>query len=138
MNGSPDFPLHRLTRRAWLLVCLTTLCRGDGAPARKAPAAAGPGFVYRAEKRGRVTITTAWRTGSEKDALRLLRPQGYAANESWRSIVAARKGAWVTKLDALDARKPVTIIVGLDHLIGPEGMVAQIAARGYKLTAVKS
>ena len=123
-----------------MLVCLTSLCRGDSAPAHKAPAAvtAAPGFVYRAEKRGRVTITSAWRTGSEKDALRLLRPQGYAANESWRSIVAARNGAWVTKLDALEARHPVMVIVGLDHLIGPEGMIAQLAARGYRVTAVKS
>ena len=82
-------------------------------------------------------LTTAWRQGSEKDALRLLRPPGYAANESWRSLVAARNAAWAAKLDALKALQPVMIIVGLDHLIGPEGMVAQFTARGYAVTAVK-
>ncbi len=221
VNGSPDSLLHRLTRRAWLLVCLTSLCRGDSAPAHKAPAAvtAAPGFVYRAEKRGRVIVLasalhrlradayplpaayeTAYRkstalwfesdprdanagagsteaerqgtmsgrkrvedflTAPTRDTLReylvsrnipaasvhrmrpwylgmCLRPQGYAANESWRSIVAARNGAWVTKLDALEARHPVMVIVGLDHFIGPEGMIAQLAARGYRVTAVKS
>ena len=62
---------------------------------------------------------------------------GYAANESWCSIVAGRNAAWVTKLDAIEAAKPAMIIVGLDHLIGPEGMVAQLAVRGYRVTAVR-
>lgn len=82
-------------------------------------------------------VTAAWRNGVEKDAIRLLRPPGYVTNESWRSIVPARNAAWVTKLDALEVPKPAMVIVGLDHLIGPEGMVAQLAARGYAVTAVK-
>ncbi len=83
-------------------------------------------------------VTAAWRKGIEKDAMRLLRPPDYASNESWCSIVAARNAGWVTKLDAIEAAKPAMIIVGLDHLIGPEGMVAQLAARGYRVTAVRS
>ena len=82
-------------------------------------------------------VTAAWRKGIEKDAMRLLRPPCYASNESWCSIVTARNAGWVAKLDALDVAKPAMVIVGLDHLIGPEGMVAQLAARGYRVTAVK-
>jgi uncharacterized protein YbaP (TraB family) len=81
-------------------------------------------------------ITTAWRQGSETAALGLLRPKSYTTNESWRGIVAARNASWLGKLKNMGAGRPCMVIVGLDHLIGPEGLVQMLTAKGYRVTAV--
>jgi uncharacterized protein YbaP (TraB family) len=83
------------------------------------------------------SLTAAWRQGSEKDALRILRPVNYASSESWRNVVLARSTAWVEKLDGIRSGKPCMVLVGLDHLIGAEGMVSQLRARGYHVAAVR-
>ena len=83
------------------------------------------------------SLIAAWRQGSEKHALRVLRPGGNTSRESWRSIVAARTSAWVSKLDNSDSGSRCMVLVGLDHLIGPEGMVSQFVALGYKVEAVR-
>jgi uncharacterized protein YbaP (TraB family) len=81
-------------------------------------------------------ITSAWRQGNEKAALELLRPKSVTISESWRSIVAARNASWLPKLEAMGTGRPAMVIVGLDHILGQEGLVQQLKARGYKVTAV--
>lgn len=82
-------------------------------------------------------ITTAWRQGSEKTVLGLIRPKSFEASESWRSIVAARNASWLARLESIGADKPCMVIVGLDHLLGAEGLVRALAKRGYSVSAVK-
>jgi uncharacterized protein YbaP (TraB family) len=81
-------------------------------------------------------VTAAWRQGDETAALRLLRPAAHADSESWRRIVAARTTAWMKKLESLGSDRPCMVVIGLDHLIGAGGVVRQLAARGYTVTAV--
>jgi hypothetical protein len=79
-------------------------------------------------------ITAAWRLGNEKTALELLRPKSLTESETWRGVVAARNASWLPKLEKMGAGRPCMVIVGLDHVLGPDGLVQQLIARQYKVT----
>ena len=81
-------------------------------------------------------ITAAWRLGNEKTALELLRPKSLTESETWRGVVAARNASWLPKLEKMGTGRPCMVIVGLDHVLGTDGLVQQLIARQYKVTAV--
>jgi uncharacterized protein len=83
------------------------------------------------------SLTGAWRRGEEKEALRILRPANYTRDETWQRVVADRNAAWLPKLEEAGGGPPALIITGLDHLIGPEGLPRQLAARGWQVAAVR-
>jgi len=51
-------------------------------------------------------------------------------------LVFARNRDWIPKLEPLLAGGGVVVVVGADHLIGPRGVLAMLAARGWKTTRV--
>jgi uncharacterized protein YbaP (TraB family) len=56
--------------------------------------------------------------------------------ELYRSINVDRNKAWLPKLQSLleqNTETDVLVIVGALHLIGPEGVVKQLQAKGYRL-----
>ena len=51
-------------------------------------------------------------------------------------MVYARNTSWIPKLEQLFADGDVFVAVGADHLIGKKGVIAQLAARGWKTTRI--
>ena len=51
-------------------------------------------------------------------------------------MVYKRNADWIPKLEKILARGDVFIAVGADHLTGSRGVVALLAARGYRLTRI--
>lgn len=77
--------------------------------------------------------------GMDADMREDLLASGYTEAELAKideEMVFARNADWIPKLDKLLATDGVFIAVGADHLTGPKGVVALLAARGYKLTRI--
>ncbi|MBS1123523.1 MAG: GumN family protein, partial [Deltaproteobacteria bacterium] len=68
-----------------------------------------------------------------------LEAAGYSKGEIARiddKMVDARNRAWIPKLDTMFTKGRVFVVVGADHLVGPRGVIALLAARGWKTTRV--
>jgi uncharacterized protein YbaP (TraB family) len=77
--------------------------------------------------------------GMDADMREDLLASGYTEAELAKideEMVFARNAAWIPELEELLATDGVFIAVGADHLTGPKGVVALLAARGYKLTRI--
>ena len=64
---------------------------------------------------------------------------GYTAAEVdayEEAILYARNRSWIPQLEQIVARGNAFIAVGADHLMGPRGVPALLAARGYTVTRV--
>ena len=54
------------------------------------------------------------------------------------ALVASRNAAWLPALEGYVASGGAFVAVGLGHLLGPDGLPAQLAARGYAVERVTS
>ncbi len=78
-------------------------------------------------------LVAAWMDGDvealEDEALDPLRE---AAPAIYERMVAARNAAWLRPLTArLDGKGTTVVVVGVGHLIGPDGLPARLRALGY-------
>ncbi|HEX2559081.1 TraB/GumN family protein, partial [Phenylobacterium sp.] len=81
------------------------------------------------------TLVGAWMAGDlgalEKLAIEPLRE---AAPVIYRRVVTERNAVWVREIDArLKGRGRTVVVVGVGHLIGPEGLPAKLRALGYSV-----
>ena len=103
------------------------LDKGEGEIGRVTAAGVGDdGFVLPAD---------AWRTGDQKmltDTLALLAqadPSGYNA------LIVKHNQAWLPAIEtALKHKGSTFVTVGATHLIGPDGLVAQLRQQGYDVS----
>jgi uncharacterized protein YbaP (TraB family) len=80
-------------------------------------------------------MTRAWRSGDmaaldelEAAPLRNEFPQIY------RSLLLDRNDAWLPQIESLAQSQPVELLlVGALHLVGEDGLLAALAARGYSV-----
>lgn len=85
-------------------------------------------------KEGFSRMTDAWRRG-DADTLALI------SRESFRNfptmgerIVAARNRRWIPKIESyLRSGQPYFVVVGAAHMSGPDGILALLESRGYKV-----
>lgn len=64
---------------------------------------------------------------------------GYSTAEITRlddRLLNERNRDWLPKLETMFANGDVFVVVGADHLIGPRGVIAMLAARGFKTARV--
>lgn len=78
-------------------------------------------------------VINAWKTGDlakiDELLLKKLRQDHPAL---YREMIAQRSANWVPKIEALfQTSKPKFILLGVTHLAGPEGVLAQLSQRGY-------
>lgn len=81
------------------------------------------------------TLARAWKSGDastiETMVLRDLRTEP----EMYQRLLIDRNSNWLPKIQALFTRpKPAFVVVGAAHLVGSDGLVAALAARGITLT----
>lgn len=80
------------------------------------------------------TLADAWQAGDaaavERVVLRDLRNDA----QLYRRLIVERNQAWLPKVEALFNRpKPAFVVVGAAHLVGPDGLLAALRAKGYTL-----
>ncbi len=83
-------------------------------------------------------LRKAWLTGDE-DTLTDATTKGIMADPELRdAILTGRNDAWMVQLDEMlsDPAKPF-VAVGAAHIVGPEGLAAQLEARGYTVTRIQ-
>jgi len=52
-------------------------------------------------------------------------------------LVSARNRDWIPKLEALMPRQSCLVVVGIDHLLGEQGVLNLLLGRGYTLEPMK-
>jgi uncharacterized protein len=58
--------------------------------------------------------------------------------KAYDALLVQRNKSWMPLLDAcLERKKPVFVAVGAAHLVGKDGLVALLKARGYRATLVQ-
>lgn len=87
-----------------------------------------------------VTLTKSWREGElsliEKE---MLNPMKKEFPETYKVMVLDRNNKWMEKIQAMFATpEKEMILVGSLHLVGDDGLLKQLKAKGYKITPVKA
>lgn len=80
-------------------------------------------------------LVSAWMAadiiGMDHDALAPLR---LGAPEIYKRLVTERNTAWISQLkDRLKGRGKTVVVVGVGHLIGPDGLPTQLRSLGYSV-----
>ena len=80
-------------------------------------------------------LVRAWMAGDLKALDRqALEPLRKASPSLFRRVVTERNARWAQALDArLKGRGRTVVVVGMGHLIGPDGLPARLRALGYRV-----
>ena len=84
------------------------------------------------EQANMTKLVDAWRAGDaaavERIVLKDLEPEA----QLYQRLLVERNKNWLPKVEALFARKGAAfVVVGAAHLVGPDGLVAMLKAKGY-------
>ncbi len=77
--------------------------------------------------------------GMDEHTRAQMKAGGYSDAEIARldeKLVDDRNRAWIPQLDRMFAQGNVFVVVGADHLVGPRGVIALLASKGWKTTRV--
>ncbi len=86
------------------------------------------------EKASVTKLTDAWKTGDAAGVERIVLADLKADPFLYQRLLVERNKNWLPKIEALFARKtPALVLVGAAHLVGPDGLVAMLKAKGYTL-----
>jgi uncharacterized protein YbaP (TraB family) len=79
-------------------------------------------------------LTTAWKTGDADGVERLVLGTLKAEPVLYERLLVERNRNWLPKIEALFARKGnALVLVGAAHLVGPDGLLAMLKAKGYSI-----
>lgn len=77
----------------------------------------------------------AWKNGDIESMAREMEKEFATAPDLYRSLVVERNRRWLERiLDLLDDERDYLVVVGALHLVGPDGLPAMLAARGFEPT----
>jgi uncharacterized protein len=86
------------------------------------------------EQASRTRLLEAWRTGNSAAVEGIVLKDLQKEPELYQRLLVERNRNWLPKLDALFSRKGhAMIVVGAAHLVGPDGVLAMLKAKGYKI-----
>jgi uncharacterized protein YbaP (TraB family) len=82
---------------------------------------------------GNVTkLTEAWKTGDTASIERIVLADLKDDPEMYQRLLVARNRAWMPKLEGLFSRPGhAFVVVGAAHLVGPDGLLSMMKAKGY-------
>ena len=79
-------------------------------------------------------LIAAWRDGDAPTVERIVLADLKSDPIIYKRLLADRNRAWLPKIDQLFARNgSALVIVGAAHLVGPDGLLAQLKAKGYTI-----
>ena len=80
-------------------------------------------------------LLKAWRTGDSEGLEKLLNEETQKAPALYKRLLTDRNRRWVPKIEEwLNGDKTAIVIVGAGHLVGKEGVVELLRAKGLKVT----
>jgi uncharacterized protein YbaP (TraB family) len=86
------------------------------------------------EKASVTKLTTAWKTGDAAAVERLVLADLKGEPVLYQRLLVERNNNWMPKIEALFARKGhALVLVGAAHLVGPDGLLAMLKAKGYAI-----
>jgi uncharacterized protein YbaP (TraB family) len=86
------------------------------------------------EKAAFGTIATAWKNGDAATVEKIVLADLKSDPVMYQRLLVERNRNWMPKLESLFDRKGHTlVVVGAAHLIGPDGLLAMLKAKGYQI-----
>lgn len=85
------------------------------------------------------SLKQAWRTGDMSQLKRLgIEPMKQSVPKVYDLLLKQRNNRWMPKIEAMLATKPIEyVLVGALHLVGKDGLLTQLAAKGYQIDVVR-
>jgi uncharacterized protein len=84
------------------------------------------------EKANMKKLVDAWRTGDSAAVERIVLADLKAEPVLYQRLLVERNRNWLPKIEAAFARpKHALVVVGAAHLVGPDGLLAALRAKGY-------
>lgn len=82
-------------------------------------------------------LKTAWREGDKAALVRLgIEPMQMEFPSIYKSLLVDRNRAWLPQIDAmLESPDTELVLVGALHLVGEDGLLAELARKGYTVQA---
>ena len=88
-----------------------------------------------AQSRELKTILTAWQRGDAAGLERALLSGFKQYPAAYTSLIVERNNNWMPQIESCLTRStPCLVVVGAAHLVGPDGLIAQLQRRGYKIS----
>ena len=76
-------------------------------------------------------LTRSWKTGDVAEVEKIVLADLKNDPQLYQRLLVERNSNWLPKLEALFTRKsPAFVVVGAAHLVGPDGVVAMLKAKG--------
>ena len=86
------------------------------------------------EKASVTKLTGAWKSGDAPTIEKLVMADVKSDPFIYERLLVARNRTWLPKIEALFSRpRHAFVVVGAAHLVGPDGLVAMLKARGYQV-----
>ncbi len=86
------------------------------------------------EQQSMTKLIEAWRTGDAPAVERIVLKDLQSEPQLYQRLLVERNKNWMPKLEALFARRSrALVVVGAAHLVGPDGLIAMLKAKGYKV-----
>jgi uncharacterized protein len=80
------------------------------------------------------TLVDAWKTGDAATVERIVLDDLRGERVMYDRLLVERNNAWLPRITALfDRPRPSLVVVGAAHLVGPDGLLAMLRARGYAI-----
>jgi uncharacterized protein YbaP (TraB family) len=87
-----------------------------------------------AEKANVTKIADAWKAGDAASVERTVLQELKHDSLMYQRLLVERNRNWLPKLEALFARRGrAFVVVGAAHLVGPDGLLAMLRAKGYQI-----
>jgi uncharacterized protein YbaP (TraB family) len=81
-----------------------------------------------------VKLADAWKSGDVGAVETIVLDDLKSEPAMYRRLLVERNQAWLPQIEALFSRpQPAFVVVGAAHLIGPDGLLQILRARGYKI-----
>src|SRR5580765_3085391 len=79
-------------------------------------------------------LASAWKAGDVAGVERFVLQDMQSDPAVYQRLLVGRNRAWLPKIEALFSRPGhAFVVVGAAHLVGPDGLVAMLKAKGYQL-----
>ena len=86
------------------------------------------------EKASVTTLADAWKAGDAATVEKIVLQELRKEPAMYQRLLVERNKNWLPKIEALFARKGRTfVVVGAAHLVGSDGLLAMLKARGYSI-----
>ena|ERR1051326_4063762 len=86
------------------------------------------------EQANMAKMIAAWRIGDAPAVEKIVLADITKESDLYQRLLVNRNKAWMPKIEELFARRrPALVVVGAAHLVGPDGLLAMLKARGYTI-----